>query len=164
MEEARDNKKVESTTETEAVSQPAQPEPVSLSAEEQAPVPQPQVVVSPEVELPQKKVVVGSDKPSFFKKYGLIIVTLDVILVLGLVVMGVSYWRISQTRSLPSPTPTPTSLPTPTPSEETDAQTSTLEEQGTSDEIEDIEADLEATDLSEIDKELEDIESELTSP
>ena len=134
---------------------------VTLPAEEPS-VPQQRVVVTPQADSLQKKSAAEGARPSFFKKYGLVLIILDVILVLGLVVMGASYIRMSQERALPSPTPMPTSLPTP--SEETDAQTSALEEQGTSDEVEDIEADLEATELSDIDKELEDIESELTSP
>ena len=134
---------------------------VTLPAEE-PPVPQQRVVVTPQADTLQEKSTTEGGKPSFFKKYGLVLIIIDIILVLGLVVMGVAYWKMSQEKALPSPTPTPVSLPTP--SEETDAQTSALEEQGTSDEIEDIEADLNATDLSEIDKELDDIESELAAP
>lgn len=51
----------------------------------------------------------------------------------------------------------------PSPREEvTDATTAALEAQGTSDKVSEIEKDLKATDLSHLDKELEDIEAELT--
>ncbi|HUV42962.1 MAG TPA: hypothetical protein VMY36_03640 [Patescibacteria group bacterium] len=52
----------------------------------------------------------------------------------------------------------------PTPSPATESETASLEKQGTSDEISEIEADLSKTDLSDLDKELTDIEEELTSP
>ena len=52
-----------------------------------------------------------------------------------------------------------TALPT-----EEDTQTAALEQQSDSDEINDIEADIQATDLSNLDKELADIEAEIASP
>ena len=51
-----------------------------------------------------------------------------------------------------------TALPT-----EEDTQTAALEQQSDSDEINDIEADIQATDLSNLDKELADIEAEIAS-
>ncbi len=53
---------------------------------------------------------------------------------------------------------------TPTSSPATESETASLEEQGTSDETTEIEADLRKTDLTDLDKELTDIEEELTSP
>ena len=53
---------------------------------------------------------------------------------------------------------------TPPPSPATESETASLEEQGTSDEMTEIEADLRKTDLTDLDKELTDIEEELTSP
>jgi len=46
----------------------------------------------------------------------------------------------------------------------TDSQTQLLEKQGNSNELSSIESDLETTDLTDLDKELKDIEAELTSP
>lgn len=51
-------------------------------------------------------------------------------------------------------------VPAPAPQ---DFQTTKLQQQGTSDEISAIERDLETTDLSDLDRELEDIERELSS-
>lgn len=51
-----------------------------------------------------------------------------------------------------------------TPPTEEDAQTAALEQQSDSDEISQIEADIQATDLSDIDKELADIEVEIANP
>ena len=50
------------------------------------------------------------------------------------------------------------------PPTEEDTQTAALQQQSDSDEINDIEADLQATDLSNLDKELADIEAEIASP
>lgn len=49
-------------------------------------------------------------------------------------------------------------------SKTTDSQTQLLEKQGTSNEVSSIETDLKTTDLADLDKELEQIESELNSP
>lgn len=46
----------------------------------------------------------------------------------------------------------------------TDNQTQLLEKQGNSNELSSIESDLETTDLTDLDKELKEIEAELTSP
>jgi len=46
----------------------------------------------------------------------------------------------------------------------TDSQTQLLEKQGNSNELSSIESDLETTDLTDLDKELSEIESELASP
>ena len=46
----------------------------------------------------------------------------------------------------------------------TDSQTQLLEKQGSSNELSGIESDLMTTDLTDLDKELKDIEAELTSP
>ncbi|MCJ7804214.1 hypothetical protein MUP35_00565 [Patescibacteria group bacterium] len=50
------------------------------------------------------------------------------------------------------------------PQTEEDAQTAALQQQSDSDEISQIEADIQATDLSNIDKELADIEVEIANP
>ena len=58
--------------------------------------------------------------------------------------------------------PTPTLVPSPTPlPEDVDQDTLDLLQMSDSDELEDIEADLNATDLSTLDKELDGIENEL---
>ena len=108
----------------------------------------------------QVEKVIGEEKRGVFKKFWYVFTILGVIIALCLVFLVYGYLKLS----LQKPASTPTPIPTPTAAEEVDEQTSDLEEQGTSDEIGDIEADLEETDLSEIDQELEDIESELSSP
>ena len=104
----------------------------------------------------QVEKVIGEEKQSVFKKFWYVFAILGVIVALCLAFLVYGYLKLNQQKSAPIPTPTAT--------EEIDEQTSDLEEQGASDEIEDIEADLEATDLSGIDQELEDIDSELSSP
>lgn len=85
---------------------------------------------------------------------------IPVILALVVVIVVGALWVTNKGLLIPQPSPTPT----PTPAAEVDEGTAALEEQGTSDEVSEIEADLNATDLSDIDKELTDIENELTSP
>ena len=71
-------------------------------------------------------------------------------------------WVVNQGSLESKTTPTPT--PIPNSAAKLDSATAVLEQQGTSDELSDIETDLETTDLTNIDKELSDIESELFSP
>lgn len=108
----------------------------------------------------QVEKVIGEEKQGVFKKFWYVFAILGVIVALCLMFLVYGYLKLGQQK----PASTPTPIPTPTATEEIDEQTSALGEQGTSDETEDIEADLEATDLSEIDQELEDIDSELSSP
>ena len=61
-------------------------------------------------------------------------------------------------------TPTPAPFDVVQPSSEEDETTIELEQQSSSDEISAIEADLETTDLSKLDQELEEIEAELAAP
>ena len=91
-----------------------------------------------------------------FKKFWFIplLIVLVVIIVVGMI------WAIDKGLLLPQLSPSPTA----TPSTAIDESTAALEEQGSSDEIEAIEADLENTDLSNIDQELTDIENELATP
>jgi len=85
---------------------------------------------------------------------------IPVILALVAVIVVGALWVANKGLLAPSPSPTPTASP----SAELDEDTAALEEQGTSDEISKIEADLNATDLTDIDKELTDIEDELETP
>lgn len=100
-----------------------------------------------------------SSNLSVLERYWFIFVFLAALLISG---VGV-FWIFNQRLMVPSKvTPAPISFPSL--QVEVDTMTSALEQQDTSDEITAIEADLEATDLSEIDKELADIEEELSSP
>ena len=51
-----------------------------------------------------------------------------------------------------------------TPTTEEDTQIAALEQQSDSDEVNDIESDIQATDLSNLDKEMANIEAEIASP
>ena len=102
------------------------------------------------------------EKPNILKRFWYLFVIFGVMIVLSLGILVYGYHKLSQAKPVPLPTPTP--IPTPTVAEEVDEQTSALKGQGSSDELEDIETDLEATDLSGIDQELEDIDSEFSSP
>jgi len=112
----------------------------------------------PEPVMPEERVVSEPGREFNLGKLWFVPVMLALV---ALIVVG-SLWVMNKGLIIPKPSPSPT--PTPSPSAEIDEDTTALEEQGTSDEISDIEADLNATDLSDIDKELTDIDSELSSP
>jgi len=103
--------------------------------------------------VPQEEI---KEKPNVFKKFRYLFVILGAVICLSLVFLFYGYQKLNKDKT------TPLLTPAPTPIEEIDEQTSELEEQSASDEIEEIEADLKTTDLSEIDQELEDIETELS--
>lgn len=108
--------------------------------------------------MEEEKMEIEEIQPSFLKRFWFIPLILVILAILG---VGI-FWVYKQKLAVPKviPTPAPTTIPTPV--VEVDTTTAALEQQGTSDEISAIEADLEATDFTEIDKELEDIEAELT--
>jgi len=87
---------------------------------------------------------------------------IPVVLALVAIIALGGLWAVNKGLLTLKPSPSPT--PMASPSAELDEDTTALEEQGTTDEISEIEADLNATDLSDIDQELTDIESELSSP
>jgi len=101
---------------------------------------------------------VGTPEPkkSGLQQYWYLLVAL--VLVVFMSVGGI--WFIKQGRFNPQPSPTPF----PSPTAEADQGTEALDEQGSSDEIDEIEKDLDNTDLNNLDKELSDIESELATP
>lgn len=84
-----------------------------------------------------------------------------VILAFFVAIVGGAIFIANQRFFAPKPSPSPSPLPSPSP---VDTSITDLEEQGTSDEIEAIETDLNATDLTNIDKELDEIENELSTP
>lgn len=104
--------------------------------------------------------ITGPDlnKPKSFKKLGVILAAVGLVFV----IITVGCFLVVKQKSKPIETGMPT--PTPTPASTSDTFTAVLEDQSTSDEIVDIEADLNSTDLAEIDRELTDIESELSLP
>ena len=103
-------------------------------------------------------------KTNFFEKFWYLFVILAVVLVGVIFGLWISNkqaaLRISQITP-PVEQLTPTPLPE---AAEIDQQTATLENQQASDEISPIEADIQATDLTGIDKELTDIEAEISPP
>lgn len=108
------------------------------------------------LETTQAPVAPEESKPNFFQRFWFVFVILAVVLILLVGILWITNQRLMVPKAPPTPTPTPVV--------EIDTTTAALEQQGTSDEITAIEADLETTDLSDIDKELTDIEAELTSP
>lgn len=97
------------------------------------------------------------EKGNIFTRFWFIFIALAIV---ALLIVG-GLWFTNQ-GLLTKPTPSPT--PIPSPSSSVDETTSNLEKQGTSDELAEIEKDLEATDLSNLDKGLTDIENELSLP
>ena len=92
----------------------------------------------------------------------LFILALLLVSILG----GMYYWLNVMNTPAPLPTPAPVERPTPEENNEpesttAEAQTQALETVSTSDEIDAIESDLEATDLESLDAELEAIDAEL---
>ncbi len=135
----------EKPNQSEPTVSPAQP-PVVPQTQEQA--------------VTQAEEMLEEGKPNLLKRFWYLFLIFGVLIILSLGILVYGYQKLSQEKPASIPTP----MPTPTPIEETDEQTSALENQGTSDEITDIEDDLEATNLSDLDQELEDIDSELSSP
>lgn len=119
---------------------------------------QPTQFVKSEPVVTQKKPAPEIGKGISFDKLWFIPVILALVV---LIVVG-ALWVMNKGLLAPKPSPSP--VPTASPVAEIDESTTALEEQGTSDEISVIESDLNATDLSQIDKELSEIESELSSP
>lgn len=125
-----------------------------------------QKTTQPAPEPVRELISLDSNKPKSFKKMGTILAAIS----LAVVIIAVGYFlvvRLGKTKPPRSVTPSP--VPTPTivsklPITEADTATAALEEQSDSDEIADIEKDLNSTSLKDIDKELTDIESELSSP
>ena len=100
------------------------------------------------------------EKTNFLEKFWYLFVILAVILV-G-VVGGL--WFYNQKTLQESSSQIAPVAEEMAPITEEDAQTAALEQQSDSDEMADIEADLEATDLSNLDDEMADIETEIASP
>jgi hypothetical protein len=122
-----------------------QPSPTTIPATEK-PSPTPIAEIPYPPPKPEKK-------PSFFERFWYLFVIAAIICLL---LVGV-LWKLTQ-----SQVKTPPVTPTPTPTEAVDQSTQALESQGTSDDLGDIEADLNATDFTDLDKELSDIENELS--
>jgi len=102
------------------------------------------------------------EKTNFFEKFWYLFVILAVILI-G-VVAGLWFYN-QKSLSLLNQTSAPAEEVIPQAvEEETDTQTAALESQSESDEVASIEADLENTDLGNIDKEITDIEAEINNP
>ena len=101
------------------------------------------------------------EKTNFFEKFWYLFVILAIVLV-G-VVAGLWFYNQKSLNSLNQQTSVPVEEANLT-NEETDAQTAALEAQSESDEIVDIEADLQNTNLSNLDKEMADIEEEINNP
>lgn len=104
------------------------------------------------------------EKPSFLTRFRPLLFTLGLFIIVTVLILMLSVLKMANQKFKMSKTfPTPTSLPQPIQPEE-DRLIFELEQQGTSDEITAIEADLETTDFTGLDKELEEIETELTTP
>jgi len=119
--------------------------------------------------LPEKQEIIKEQleqlepKQSRFKSLEKLWFVPLILAILAILIIG-GLWISNQGFLKPEPSPTPLPSPIASPEAEEDAATAALEEQSTSDEIEEIEADLEATDLDDIDEELTDIENELSAP
>ena len=116
----------------------------------------------PAVEPSMRETLPASPKSSRWPVILAILLILILIIVVGGLLFAVNREIIPWGSKKAIPTPVPT--PTPSPEMQLEAEVVELEEQGSSDEINAIEADLEETDLSNLDKELSDIESELETP
>jgi hypothetical protein len=101
------------------------------------------------------------EKTNFFEKFWYLFVILAVILI-G-IVAGLWFLNQKSLREL-TQTSAPIEEVSQTIPEETDAQTAALDTQSESDEIVSIETDLKNTDLTNIDGEITDIETEINNP
>jgi len=119
---------------------------------------------SPDINEPVQELI-GPDpnKNYSFKKLASFLLVIVVILLAAAGIFLVTQQKIGKPKTTPMVTPSPTPTATAELSE-TDTSTTALETQGVSDEITEIEKDLKATSLADIDKELADIETELSLP
>jgi cytoskeletal protein RodZ len=104
--------------------------------------------------------VTPSEKPNFLERFWYLFL---LIAVAALIAVGL-LWASNQGYFAPKATPTPTPAPIASPAPEEDQETESLNQQGSSDEIDSIESDLNNTNLNNLDKELTNIESELNAP
>lgn len=109
-------------------------------------------------EIPAVTPVVEGAKPNLLKRFWFIFAALGIVLALSIGAFFIS----RQQPTTPEVANIPTPVPSPTPTEEDEI--AALEQQSASDETAAIEADLNQTDLSELDQELADIDDELATP
>jgi uncharacterized protein HemX len=135
----------------EEIKEPTMPEPKMPGATPSSLTPTPAVKENPYPPPPPAK---EPKQAGFLERFWYLFVILAILCLIGI---G-GLWFLNQRKLSQTP-----SLPTPTPTETVDQTTQELKEQGKSDEIDEIEADLKSTNLTNLDQELEDIEKELTS-
>jgi len=104
---------------------------------------------------------IHEDKPSFLKEYWWIIV---VLLVAILLAVGIFLFLNNKLEREMAPKPLDNQIMINPDSSPEDELLSEIGKEGTSDEISSIEDDLEATKLTDLDRELTDIETELALP
>ena len=105
-------------------------------------------------------------KTNFFEKFWYLFVIIAIVLI-GVVstlwITNQNSLKLSKEKTTP-PIVQQVITPQPTPTIITDEATTNLEAQSNSDEVGAIENDIKATDLSSVDKELADIEGEISTP
>lgn len=138
-------------------SKPVSPPPANPVPQEsyQPPIPPPKVTQPPPPPI--------TAKPKTLLYLLVVLVVIVTIISLGIILFNFSKPRESPVSQVTSTPAAVTSEPTITVTAE-DQATQNLSTQGTSDEIADIEKDLNNTDLTNIDKEVDDINSELSQP
>lgn len=105
------------------------------------------------------------EKTNFLEKFWYLFVILAIILISAVGGLWFYNQRAIQEKSDQAQMGVENFIPEETVSQiEEDAQTAALGQQSDSDEFNDIEADIQATDLSNLDKEMADIEAEIASP
>jgi len=106
------------------------------------------------------------EQKNFFEKFWYLFVIIAIVLI-GVVstlwIINQKSLKLSKEKTTP-PVVQQEVTPQPTPTLITDEATTNLETQSDSDEVGAIENDIKATDLSNIDKELADIEGEISTP
>jgi len=106
------------------------------------------------------------EQKNFFEKFWYLFVIIALVLtgvVSTLWIINQKSLKLSKEKTTP-PIVQQVVIPQPTPTIITDEATTNLETQSDSDEVGAIENDIKATDLSNIDKELVDIEGEISTP
>ncbi len=104
------------------------------------------------------------EKTNFLEKFWYIFVIVAIILIGVTVGLWFNNQKIASTNTTQKTITPMVEIPSPQSSINEDTQTAALENQSESDEIEAIEADLQATDFSNLDQEMASIEAEISNP
>ena len=104
------------------------------------------------------------EKTNFFEKFWYIFVIIALALLVAVIILWANNKKSLSRQESQIGQPVQQVVTQPTPTIVSDVTTANLEAQSDSDEVRDIENDINATDLTNLDKEIADIEQEINNP